>query len=145
MPTLATHCTLLHSLIPVVGNQNITTSSCDAIYGFIEQLLIDLDVAEYCCLAEDDITCANNGTSTHRAKGIKVYTRKSKSQSISVNLVDDTSPPPPSPSLSFPLSPCSLWLWFSNGNLCQLTLSSWTDPTSIHNEKQQTSRRLPVH
>ena len=65
---------IVPTLLPtayIAGNQNITTSSCtcDAIYGFIEQLLIDLDVTEYCCLAEDNITCANNGTRPHAAQG----------------------------------------------------------------------------
>ena len=70
---MATHYTLHISCFIPVGDQNITTSSCDAIYGFIEQLLVDLDVTEYCCLTEDNSTCTDNGTSTHLAKGIHMY------------------------------------------------------------------------
>ena len=55
-----------------VGSLNITTS-CDAIYGFIEQLLVDLDVAEHCCLTVNS-SCTNNGTSrTNYAKGVAGY------------------------------------------------------------------------
>ena len=33
-----------------VEDLSITTSSCGGIYGFIEQLLVDLDVTKHCCL-----------------------------------------------------------------------------------------------
>ena len=66
------HRELLHVLqfIYSVGDlNNITTSSCGGIYGLIEQLLVDLDVTERCCLS-DNSTCANNSTSrTNPAKG----------------------------------------------------------------------------
>ena len=60
----------INFVIPV-GGRNITTSSCDAIYGFIEQLLVDLDVTEYCCLTYNS-TCTNNGTRTNYAKGTHI-------------------------------------------------------------------------
>ena len=38
---------------------NLTCTSCYAVYGFIQQLLVDLDVTTQCCLANGSASCSN--------------------------------------------------------------------------------------
>ena len=52
--------------------KNLTCSSCDAIYGFIGQLLVDLDMTSSCCLGNVNASDCGNSTDkgeTDAAKG----------------------------------------------------------------------------
>ena len=66
-----------------LNNQSLTCSSCGKVYELVQQLLVDLDTTEPCCLGND--TTCGNGTDHERtdpAKGIltvcmlKALTRK---------------------------------------------------------------------
>ena len=54
-----------------LNNQSLTCSSCGKVYELVQQLLVDLDTTEPCCLGND--TTCGNGTDHERtdpAKGI---------------------------------------------------------------------------
>ena len=65
---------------------NLTCSSCDAIYGFVQELLVHLNVTTPCCLGNssacdviDEGSEPNVNTRTDPAKGIEYYIHCSKS------------------------------------------------------------------
>ena len=46
------------TILTMYATTNLTCSSCDAVYGFIQQLLVELDVTTQCCLANGSASCS---------------------------------------------------------------------------------------
>ena len=113
---------------------NLTCSSCDAIYSFIQKLLVDLNVTTECCLGNDS-NCSNatDGQRTNAAKGDR-YARHFNLLSL--------------PFLTYlfahsqPYTHCSLWLWFPDDSWSESVVSAWSDSYS---PAQQKTKPLPLH